>query len=143
MKIKKDVQAVIFDHMDNKTLILIVKKVDFANGKPRWRLLKGGVEENEDEEQALKREIHEEIGIKKVRVLEKIYEYEFVFDNIKHEVSSFLVWASIYQPIKLENFEILGCAWVKLNNALQLLHWENEKEAVIKAREWLDKHFKF
>ena len=128
MQIRKDVQAVIFDEKAKK--VLLVKKLDLKNFSYKWRLLKGGIEKGETEKEALKREILEEVGLKNIQILDKIYSYEFTFKNVKHLVSTYLVKANSNEEIKLQTSEVVDYAWVSKEQALKMLFWENEKEAL-------------
>jgi len=128
MQIRKDVQAVIFDEKTKK--VLLVKKLDLKNFSYKWRLLKGGIEKGETEKEALKREILEEVGLKNIQILDKIYSYEFTFKNVKHLVSTYLVKANSNEEIKLQTSEVVDYAWVSKEQALKMLFWENEKEAL-------------
>jgi len=129
MRIRKTVQAVIFSGDDGKK-ILLVKKLDQRKPEYHWRLLKGGVEENETEEQALKREVEEEIGLKDIKILDKIYSYSYVFENTKHLISTYLVEANPKEQITPDTREVVGCAWMKKKEALNLLYWVHERNAV-------------
>ena len=129
MRIRRTVQAVIFSG-DEEKKILLVKKLDQKKPEYHWRLLKGGVEDNETEEEALKREIEEEIGLKDVKILEKIYSYSYVFGNTKQTVSTYLVGANPKEPITLDTKEVVGCAWMTKKEALNFLYWVHEKNAV-------------
>jgi len=78
MKLRKEVQAVIFA----KESFLLIKKYDASLDDFHWRLIKGGIEKGESEADALKREILEEVGLKSVEVIGKIYDYSFTFRDI-------------------------------------------------------------
>ncbi len=130
MRVRHEVQAVIFDEADNAKQVLILKKTDFSAKRYRWRLLKGGVNDGETETDALQREIFEETGLKNIKILGKVHAYEFVFKNVKHMVSSYLVRADSREPIKLQKTEVADCVWTTKENALQMLHWNNEKHPV-------------
>ena len=128
MRVRHEVQAVIFDETEGVKRVLILKKTDFSAKRYRWRLLKGGVFDGETETEALQREIFEETGLKNIEILSKVHSYEFVFKDVKHVVSSYLVKADSMEPIKLQKTEVSGCLWTTKENALQLLYWNNEKE---------------
>ena len=128
MRVRHEVQAVIFDEADGVKRVLILKKTDFSAKRYRWRLLKGGVNDGETETEALQREVFEETGLKNINILSKVHSYEFVFKDVRHVVSSYLVRASSKEPIKLQKTEVAGCLWTTKENALQLLYWNNEKE---------------
>lgn len=128
MRVRHEVQAVIFDEADDVKRVLILKKTDFSAKRYRWRLLKGGVHDGETETEALEREVFEETGLKNINILSKVHSYEFVFKDVRHVVSSYLVRASSKEPIKLQKTEVADCLWTTKENALQLLYWNNEKE---------------
>jgi ADP-ribose pyrophosphatase YjhB (NUDIX family) len=128
LRIRHEVQAVIFDDAEDVNKVLLLKKTDFSAKKFRWRLLKGGVHDGETETEALEREILEETGLKSIKILDKVHWYEFVFKNVKHVVSSYFVRADSKEQIKLQKSEVAGYIWTTREEALQLLYWNNEKE---------------
>jgi len=130
LRVRREIQAVIFDEADNVKQVLILKKIDFSARRYRWRLLKGGVNDGETETEALLREIFEETGLRNVKILGKVHTYEFVFKNVRHVVSSYLVKADSREPIKLQKTEVADCRWTSKENALQMMHWNNERDAV-------------
>jgi ADP-ribose pyrophosphatase YjhB (NUDIX family) len=131
MKVRNEVQGVIFDQKDRK-LVMLVQKRDRRTATLHWRLLKGGVNEGETEVEALSREIFEETGLKNVKIIGQVHKYEFVFNEVRHTVSSFSVEADSREPVKLQKSELAGYAWMQLENANRLLYWHNEKEALRK-----------
>ena len=130
MRVRHEVQAVIFDEATSSKQVLILKKIDFSAKRYRWRLLKGGVNDGETETEAMHREIFEETGLKNVKILGKVHSYEFVFKSVRHIVSGYLVKADSKEPIKLQKSEVADCLWTTKENALQMLHWNNERDAV-------------
>jgi ADP-ribose pyrophosphatase YjhB (NUDIX family) len=131
MQVRNEVQGVIFDQKDGR-LVLLVQKKDRRTTGLRWRLLKGGVNEGETEVEALRREIFEETGLKNIRIMDQVHKYEFIFNDIRHTVSSFLVKADSREPVRLQESELAGYFWTQPVNAHRLLYWRNEKEAVRK-----------
>ncbi|MEM7827474.1 MAG: NUDIX domain-containing protein, partial [Candidatus Aenigmatarchaeota archaeon] len=95
MKIRHDVQALIFDEVNGEKRVFLIKFYDPAKKRYTWRLVKGGVEEGETEEQALKREIYEEVELKNIKILGKVYSYEFDYKDTHHIVSTYLVKGEI------------------------------------------------
>ena len=131
MNIRNEVQGVIFDERDGK-LVMLVQKKDRRAATIHWRLLKGGVNEGETEVEALRREILEETGLKNIKIIGQVHRYEFVFNDVRHTVSSFLVKADSREPVRLQESELAGFAWMQRENANRLLYWRNEKEALRK-----------
>jgi 8-oxo-dGTP pyrophosphatase MutT (NUDIX family) len=129
MAVRNEVQALIFDKKDGENIVLLVKKRETKTEQHRWRLLKGGIEEGETKIEALVREIFEETGLKNIRILEEINNYEFFFKGVEHKVSCFLVKADSKEPINFQKSEIAGYTWVKKEEALRMLYWSDEKKA--------------
>ena len=123
-------QAVIFDDAYNEKKVLILKKTDYSARHYRWRLLKGGLHDGESETEGLQREILEETGLRRIQVLDKVLSYEFSFKNVRHTVSSYLVKADSKEPVKLQKSEVADYVWTTKEEALKMLHWSNEIEAL-------------
>jgi 8-oxo-dGTP pyrophosphatase MutT (NUDIX family) len=130
LMVRREVQAVIFDDADNQEKVLILKKTDYSERRYRWRLLKGGLHDGESETEGLQREILEETGLDRIQVLEKILSYEYFFKDVRHTVSSYLVRADSKEPIKLQKSEVADYAWTTKEEALKMLYWSNEIEAL-------------
>ncbi len=134
MRTRKEVQAVIFDKTTKN--ILLIRMLDLMDWKYHWRLVKGGIENGETPEQALRREISEEVGLKNILIKGKNHSYSFVFKDIEHDVSSYIVEASSSEAIKLGidgARPIIEFIWTEKEKAIDMLHWENEKDAIRKA----------
>jgi ADP-ribose pyrophosphatase YjhB (NUDIX family) len=82
---RPSVQAVLYSREEER--FLIIGKKDAFSGLLAWRLVKGGVKKGETDTVALKREIHEEVGLKEVEILDRVYYYEFNYLNQNHQVS--------------------------------------------------------
>lgn len=134
MRKRKEVQAIIFDKKDSKTYVLLVKKFEFKSFSSRWRLLKGGVENGETDEQAIRREIREETGLQNVEIVGKVYDYSFDFFSTQHIVSTYLVRADMNEELAIDTKEIIGARWVPIEQAERLLSLAEEKEALRRAR---------
>lgn len=127
---RQEVQAVIFDDAGDTKRVLILKKIDYSTRRYRWRLLKGGLHNGETETQGLQREISEETGLRNIKILDRVHAYEYFFKGIRHTVSSYLVKADSEEPITLQESEVAGYQWTTKHEALEMLYWDNEKEAL-------------
>jgi len=130
LKVRREVQAVIFDEVDKAKKVLVLKKIDYSARRYRWRLLKGGLHNGEPEIEGLQREISEETGLRNIRILSKVHAYEYFFKGIRHIVSSYLVKADSKEPIKLQKSEVADYVWATKQEAFQMLHWNNERDAL-------------
>ena len=131
VNIRDEVQAVLFDK-DHGHMVLLVQKRDMRLRRFRWRLLKGGINRGEAKVDALRREILEETGMKGIKILQQIHDYQFVFKETLHRVSSFLVEADSREPIRLQESELSDYMWTDPESAATLLYWSNEREALRK-----------
>ena len=133
MKIRHDVQALLFDEVNGEKKDFLIRFYDPTRKRYTWRLVKGGVERGETDEEAMKREILEEVTLKDVKVLEKIYNYEFDFKDTHHLVSTYLVKGDINEKPKLNwdgDREIVESKWASPSEARELLFQKGEKQAV-------------
>lgn len=133
MRIRKEVQAIIFDKINGKIKILLVKALDLKYFSYKWRVLKGGVEEKESDKMALLREIYEEVGLKNVTVGEKIYNYEFEFDDTLHSVTTYLVRGDSKENIHLDTKEVADATWMDKEQVMKVIFWNDEKISLEKA----------
>lgn len=135
MKISNDVQTVIFRRMNGKLEFLILKRFDRDKGEDHFRLVKGGVEEGERLEEALKREIKEEVGVDKILSEKYISNYSYIGGEIKHEVEVYLVEVSPEIKIKVSSedeggFTIHEAVWMTKEEAEEKLTFKEEKDLV-------------
>ena len=132
MRLPIEVEAIIFRRNDKRIEYLLLKRLPQKNGF--WQPVTGGVEEGESEIEALKRELAEEVNLKNVRILDKIYEYSYVWKDLFIPVSTYAVEANVNEKIKLQADErespITDFAWVTKEKAVKMLYWKDEKKAV-------------
>jgi len=107
-----------------------------------WDFVKGKIENNESPEQAVIRETKEETGITNIEFIkgfkEKIeYSFKFNGDIVQKEVIFFLAKTNTKQ-VKI-SYEHLDYAWLDFNNALNKITYENAKNILIKAKNYLEK----
>jgi len=108
-----------------------------------WDLAKGHIEENETEQQTLKREIEEETGIKDIKIIhgfkKKIqYYFKVKAELINKEVVFYLAQTKTEQ-IKL-SFEHIGFEWLPFEEAKEKLTFKNAKEILENANKFLKSH---
>ena len=130
---RPSIQAVLYSK--EKERFLIIGKKDALSDTLAWRLVKGGVKEDETNIVALKREIYEEVGLKEVKILDRVNYYEFHYMNQNHQVSVYLVEANIEEKVTLQGESadetpIIDYAWLTLDEVLEKLSWENERDSL-------------
>ncbi|MEX0656641.1 MAG: NUDIX domain-containing protein [Nitrosopumilaceae archaeon] len=107
-----------------------------------WDFVKGKIENNESHEQAVIRETKEETGISDIEFIkgfkEKIaYSFKFNGDIVQKEVIFFLAKTNTKQ-VEL-SYEHLDYVWLDFNNTLNKITYENAKNVLIKAKNYLEK----
>lgn len=131
MPVEKSAGAVIF----NNTYYLILH---YQAG--HWDFVKGNIEKGEEIKQTITREAVEEAGIKDLKFLQGFketieYFYKLKGRTIFKTVVFFLAETKI-KEIRLSQ-EHIGFAWLTYEDALERLTFENAKEVLKKANEFL------
>ena len=116
-----------------------------ARGKVKktyWGFPKGHIEKEETELETAKRETKEETGIEDLEFIEGFKEREKYFFRYKNEtifkeVIYFLAKTKT-KKIKI-SFEHLNYQWLPYKKALEVLSFENAKEILKKANQFLQK----
>ncbi|NIM47353.1 MAG: NUDIX domain-containing protein [Candidatus Aenigmarchaeota archaeon] len=112
-----------------------------------WELLKGGVKDNEKVLKCLKREIKEETGAKKFKIIGKTRHYikykfpkGFVKDkHIYHGAKGYVFLVELFsKKIKVDKSEHDRYLWVSKDEAMEILTHKNHKNAL----KYIWKHYK-
>ena len=138
MRLPIQVEAIIFRRNGTVIEYLLLKRLPERNGF--WQPVTGGVEEGETRDEALQREIMEETGVRNiVAVIEGLYYFEFSDPNLNQEYF-YGVEVSSSEEIVLDREEHSEYKWCSFQEALQLLHWKENKEALRKLNTTLTQH---
>jgi len=105
-----------------------------------WDFPKGHIEEQETEEETVKREVEEETGIKDIEIIPDFKEkinYYFKQDNklINKDVVFYLAKTETEQ-IKISH-EHIGFIWLSYDTAMEKLTYKNAKDILRKAHGFL------
>lgn len=108
-----------------------------------WDFPKGHVEKGEDEKQTARRELEEETGIKKIRIIDGFkYEYNYEFGGRdgrkKSKKVTFMLACTPQSETKISH-EHIGARWVPYERALYMLTFENAKKMLKAANNYLQK----
>ncbi len=138
---KKVISAggVLFWRNNNNILICIVKR----KGRNVWVLPRGRVEENENMEETVIREVREETGISP-KIIRKIgvinYTYYSPYEKVVYNKEVHFYLLKIYKQFKfVPNSEIQDMKWVSIHDAIKMLSYDKEKEIVLKAVKYITK----
>lgn len=136
-KLQKKVRAII---TNQKGEFLLIQPHSYKDHQ--WTFVGGGVEEGESIEQAMRRELKEEVGIDRILSLEissmkTSYEFSQKFKDIKKTeydgqiASLFLIQVSDDIQIKLQVEEVKSFCWASLEEVRKLV-------TVPKQLEWFN-----
>jgi len=135
MKTSNDVQAVIFKEDEVGLSFLVLERFDKEKNENHFRLVKGGIEDNEDAKNAIDREIAEETGIDKIISKKNLPHYSYVGGKVKHEIDVFLVKVNPLSDIVVNSdqeggFTIHRAIWMTGKEAIEKLTFKDEKELI-------------
>jgi len=122
------IEAILFRGRNSKIEYLIVKRILERDGF--WQPITGGVEHGETKIEALKREIREETGIENfVRIIEDVYYFK-LSTSLHEKEYVYGVEVLTTEEIVLDKREHSEFRWCSFQEALGLLKWEGNKEAL-------------
>ena len=107
--------------------ILIGKKQEGyhpMNLSGKWHIIGGKVEENETEEEAIKREIKEETGLE-IKILEKVGEKMVDVEGKKIKIVTFVCEAKEGKPVAKS--DLVDIKWVEVNDLLKNICEESKQ----------------
>jgi len=135
MREQKSAGIVLFRNYSDKNEFLLL---NYPQG--HWDFVKGKIEQNETPHETALRETKEETGITNIEFVddfEESVEYNFRFkkENIHKKVIFFLAKTN-EKNIKLSH-EHNDYLWLEYNDALKKTTFENAKNVLIKANEFL------
>ncbi|MEM0359875.1 MAG: NUDIX domain-containing protein [Candidatus Diapherotrites archaeon] len=111
-------------------------------GKGHWEFPKGHVEARETEIETLLRELEEETGLFDVRILPGFrHEIKYFFTENRKRIAKtavFYLAECISGNVRL-SFEHSEFEWLPFESALKRLSFQNTKELLAKAKEFLDR----
>lgn len=128
------VQGIVFCKRLNSFLFLVLKG-------GYWQPITGGVTENENPIAAIKREVDEELGINKFKVIDISYKFIFSLENGK-QITEHVFGIEVNGKEKLYlSYEHVECKWLPYSESRKILQWESNKIALDKLREFLNQSY--
>jgi len=134
-KYRKYVFGVVFLRRKDPKFLIFHRTKNWAG----WELLKGGLKEGEAELRCLKREIREETGAKKYKIIAKTrhfmkYRFPKGFVKDKHifyGAKGYVFLIEVFsKKVKIDRNEHDKCLWVNKDEALEILTHKNHKNAL-------------
>jgi len=150
MRLPIEIEGILFKRADGKVQYLLLKRHSETGGF--WQPITGGLEEGETKMETLKREIREETGIKNIiKIIEDVHYFEFqdsslieyfkghgrVCNNVKEY--AFGVEVSSDEGVVLDGKEHSEFRWCSFQEALRLMKWKGNKDALKKLNEIVTK----
>jgi len=128
--------AVVFRKINDEYRFLLIKNKRSNN----WGFPKGHMEKGETREQTAMREVLEETGLR-IKIYDNFsYESQYKIGNkVEKRVDVFLASTEDTQTI-IQQEEIEDYIWLKYPEALSTLRFDNDKEILIAAGEYMAEH---
>jgi len=140
MPLEKSAGAIIFRKQKEPLFLLLLYPSAKTGRNPYWDFTKGHLEKGENETEALKREVKEETGLEKIKLIPGFKEtirYFFVSEGQKI-IKTVVFYLAEAESDKIEiSSEHLDYKWLDYENALNLLNFKNAKEILEKANLFL------
>jgi len=135
MPIEKSAGAVLFRRENGKIKYLLIKY-----GWGHWEFPRGLIEKGESLEETARREIKEETGIEDIKFIPGFRKWIKFFFKLKGKnimkIATFLLAETKTKEVKL-SFEHQDWAWLEYKDALERLTYDNSKEVLKKAHNFL------
>lgn len=136
--IEKSAGGIIFFE-DKTTKVLYVAALKKEN---RRYFPKGHVEKKESSYDAAIREIDEEISLKKIQLIGRLGSTGYSFKDTRKRTINKTVEYFVFQSKKMyqlvpqtaEGYD--EASWVEFNQALATIHFDNDKDMLLKARQY-------
>ena len=137
--VKRQVSSggVIYRKIDGKTEIAITLHKDLQ-GRPVWSLAKGLVEPGESPEDTAVREVREETGLEG-KIVGKLGDSSYWYFSRRdrarvHKTVHFYLLECVGGSVDAHDWEVEEVRWISLDEAMEMLSYEGEREMVEKAR---------
>ena len=142
MPVEKSAGAVIFHRgKDEIRYLLLHYPSAIRRAKDYWDFPKGHIEGKEKVEETIKREVKEETGLKDLKFVEGFREwikYFFRFEGKTiFKIVSYLLVDTKTEEVKISS-EHIGYKWLPYEEALEQLTFQNAKEILKKAHQFLE-----
>ncbi|HIH15946.1 MAG TPA: NUDIX domain-containing protein [Candidatus Diapherotrites archaeon] len=138
LQTKQGVEAVLFKKIGESKYYLLLHRILNWKG---WEFPKGGVDEGEQPEQAVVREIGEEAGLKVVKIVGRLSQKkEWKAKDTHYVYDVFFVEADSDEHVRLGRHEVIehdDFKWLTASQALETLTYDNSKKAFKQALEEL------
>lgn len=123
---------------------LILKRKEHWKG---WEFSKGGIEKGETKLQTVKRELHEESGLKPLNIKRFNYSGKYPYKKLLPDRPGYIGQTySLYAVrvkkgrVSMDKSEHNGYKWVDFKTAEKKLTWPDQRKAMGIVHKWLEKN---
>lgn len=153
---EKSAGAIIFRKEEGKIYYLLLHYPAMNRKGGHWEFAKGHIEEGENYEQTVKREVAEETGLEDIKIIPGFKEHiKYFFRERKKNIAAaieknekqtswifklvtFFVAETHAKNVKL-SAEHIGFTWLPFDEAIKKVTYKNSKELLKKANEYIIK----
>lgn len=101
-----------------------------------WTAVNGTVEPNEPLEECAIREVKEETALNIESLSPVLYQFSFDVNGKQHTVNAYAAEVNTLSSVTL-NDEHTGYEWLKYNDALRIIKYSEDKEALLACNQYL------
>jgi len=131
-RVRRGIAAIVFFRKNKEKKYLLLRRKKNWKG---WEWVKGGRKKGESELKCLKRELKEEVGTMKFKVMKTkfwhFFEYErpFIKDHYKYSGSKNRIYVvEVFSPVvKIDKREHYSYGWLEKKQALKLIKWPDQR----------------
>ena len=123
----------IYNKKENKFLLLNMTKHPDHSPEGGWFVVTGGIESNESNEEAVKRELLEETGLKSKFILPLNWGSTYIWKGKECKEMNFITFVDSMRLIL--NEEHSDYLWLGLNKFIKKIDWKDNKKLLKKVLE--------
>lgn len=147
---EKSAGAIIFRREKDAIFYLLLHYPGINRKGGHWEFAKGHIEEGEDYEKTVRREVFEETGLKDIKILDGFKEHIKYFFRGKEDLKkgpiifklvTFFVAETKTRDVKL-SMEHDGFLWLQIEDAIRQVTYKNAKELLKKSSSFIAEKLK-
>ena len=130
---ERNKKILVFVSDGKRILALLHNGKDSKHGGWFWFTITGSIEKEETYEQAVAREIKEETNLDTKEVFDLNWGSIYRWFNREHEERNFIAFVKNISNLKLDMKEVVDYRWLNLDEFINLIRWDDDKELLKKV----------